>query len=81
VRVPTPERAQEITALCQDNEVHCIVGIEPDQPEDISDVVRALDPPAPFIAPSSVGRNDPCPCGSGKKFKKCCDGAPASSGA
>ncbi|RWC27534.1 MAG: hypothetical protein EOS27_21370 [Mesorhizobium sp.] len=19
-----------------------------------------------------VGRNDPCPCGSGKKFKKCC---------
>jgi uncharacterized protein len=25
-----------------------------------------------------IGRNDPCPCGSGKKFKKCCgaDGAP-----
>ncbi|MBR2769144.1 MAG: SEC-C domain-containing protein, partial [Solobacterium sp.] len=21
-----------------------------------------------------VGRNDPCPCGSGKKFKKCCMG-------
>ena len=21
-----------------------------------------------------VGRNDPCPCGSGKKFKKCCLG-------
>ena len=21
-----------------------------------------------------VGRNDPCPCGSGKKFKKCCWG-------
>jgi uncharacterized protein YecA (UPF0149 family) len=19
-----------------------------------------------------VGRNDPCPCGSGRKFKKCC---------
>ncbi|MDT1878169.1 hypothetical protein FPK46_29200, partial [Acinetobacter baumannii] len=19
-----------------------------------------------------IGRNDPCPCGSGKKFKKCC---------
>jgi uncharacterized protein YecA (UPF0149 family) len=26
----------------------------------------------PFIAPPRVGRNDPCPCGSGKKFKKCC---------
>lgn len=22
-----------------------------------------------------VGRNDPCPCGSGKKFKKCCEKA------
>lgn len=22
--------------------------------------------------PTAVGRNDPCPCGSGKKFKKCC---------
>lgn len=22
-----------------------------------------------------AGRNDPCPCGSGKKFKKCCGGA------
>jgi uncharacterized protein len=22
-----------------------------------------------------VGRNDPCPCGSGRKYKKCCGGA------
>ncbi|HSX03627.1 MAG TPA: SEC-C metal-binding domain-containing protein [Rhabdochlamydiaceae bacterium] len=22
---------------------------------------------------NKVGRNDPCPCGSGKKFKKCCE--------
>jgi uncharacterized protein YecA (UPF0149 family) len=21
---------------------------------------------------STAGRNDPCPCGSGRKFKKCC---------
>jgi uncharacterized protein len=25
--------------------------------------------------PSKVGRNDPCPCGSGKKYKKCCGSA------
>ena len=29
-------------------------------------------PPAPFIAPPKIGRNDDCPCGSGKKYKKCC---------
>ncbi|HEY7309932.1 MAG TPA: SEC-C metal-binding domain-containing protein [Gemmataceae bacterium] len=31
--------------------------------------------PTPFLrAENQVGRNDPCPCGSGKKFKKCCMG-------
>ncbi len=28
--------------------------------------------PAPVKAAPKVGRNDPCPCGSGKKFKQCC---------
>ncbi len=23
---------------------------------------------------AAIGRNDPCPCGSGKKYKKCCGG-------
>jgi uncharacterized protein YchJ len=27
---------------------------------------------APYIAPEKTERNDPCPCGSGKKYKKCC---------
>ena len=30
------------------------------------------DTPAPIRRGSRVGRNDPCPCGSGKKFKRCC---------
>ena len=25
-----------------------------------------------FVNTETVGRNDPCPCGSGKKYKKCC---------
>lgn len=30
-------------------------------------------PPTPAQkARASVGRNDPCPCGSGTKFKRCC---------
>jgi hypothetical protein len=46
--------------------------------------VRALKPaheeaasgkPKPIQrAGSPIGRNDPCPCGSGKKYKKCCLG-------
>jgi preprotein translocase subunit SecA len=30
---------------------------------------------APVIAAKKAGRNDPCPCGSGKKYKKCCGAA------
>jgi hypothetical protein len=29
-------------------------------------------PNEPYIAPEKTGRNDLCPCGSGKKYKKCC---------
>lgn len=34
----------------------------------------AWQPPYTRPAPK-IGRNDPCPCGSGKKFKKCCGAA------
>ena len=29
------------------------------------------EPPKPVRTGAKVGRNDPCPCGSGKKYKKC----------
>jgi len=29
--------------------------------------------PTPFKATGKVGRNDPCPCGSGKKYKNAAD--------
>jgi preprotein translocase subunit SecA len=32
----------------------------------------AAEPVAPFVREQpKVGRNDPCPCGSGKKYKQC----------
>jgi SWIM/SEC-C metal-binding protein len=77
VRVQTQERAAEILELCQENGIQALVGVEPDKTEDISDVERALAPPAPVLAAPKVGRNDPCPCGSGKKYKKCCVDLPA----
>jgi preprotein translocase subunit SecA len=33
---------------------------------------EAPEPQRPERAKTKVGRNDPCPCGSGKKYKKCC---------
>lgn len=76
VRVKTEERGQYIAQECQLRGWHFIVGFEPDKPEDISDFEKACNPPTP-IQSEKFGRNDPCPCGSGKKYKKCCDDAGA----
>ena len=38
-----------------------------DEEEDLTD-----EKEEPYHAHFKIGRNDPCPCGSGKKFKKCC---------
>lgn len=76
VRVQTPERAQRVLELCDEHGVVVIVGVEPDKPEDLSDIERALLPREPTPTALKVGRNEPCPCGSGKKFKKCCVGLP-----
>ena len=40
--------------------------------EDDLDDSSECDAPQPYIAEPKIGRNDPCPCGSGKKYKKCC---------
>ena len=41
-------------------------------PHVLSSAPRHSAPSEPIRVESRVGRNDPCPCGSGKKFKKCC---------
>ena len=38
----------------------------------ISTNVDAEEKKQPVVKGKKVGRNDPCPCGSGKKYKKCC---------
>jgi SWIM/SEC-C metal-binding protein len=72
VRVQTEEKLNEVAAICNENGWSFIAGIEPHKPEDLSDLERALHPPTPTRSVNLVGRNDPCPCGSGKKYKQCC---------
>lgn len=52
--------AQELMA--QNNQQH------PMPPEAMAEAPKIK----PVTAEPKVGRNDPCPCGSGKKYKKCC---------
>jgi hypothetical protein len=52
-----------------------------DRRADIRRVARKLpeflNPPRAAAPPPGAGRNEPCPCGSGKKFKRCCGGVGA----
>jgi preprotein translocase subunit SecA len=38
----------------------------------VSEATEALSKAKPVRSGPKVGRNDPCPCGSGKKYKQCC---------
>ena len=79
VRVRTVEEAEYIASLCNERGWQVIAGVEPDEPEDTSDLEKLLRgdakaAPTPRLPPKISG-NDYCPCGSGKKFKKCCGAA------
>ena len=36
------------------------------------ELIKKTEKVPPIHADQPPGRNDPCPCGSGKKYKKCC---------
>ena len=71
VHVQNESRLNEVATIFEKYGWKYIIGLEPDKPEDISALERLLNPPEP-VKSSKIARNDPCPCGSGKKYKKCC---------
>ena len=40
--------------------------------EQRKEIAKAYRQSTIFVREAKVGRNDPCPCGSGKKYKNCC---------
>ena len=85
-RMESYDMFDEMTATIRENTVRMMLTIMPRRQEDVErkavakvtatssggdDTVKAT----PIRKGKKVGPNDPCPCGSGKKYKKCC-GAP-----
>ncbi len=54
----------------QSEHYYCEDMKKPAGPVDLEDF--EIDENEPDILPKKIGRNEPCPCGSGKKYKKCC---------
>ncbi len=66
------EPAQKPAAQTSSTQSAPVIGDAPKAPEGLSANIGGKQ--IPKVAPKSakVGRNDPCPCGSGKKYKDCC---------
>lgn len=81
---PDPNQIGNIDGIKADNQEEAAVQRETEKTPDVTTVIRqgktVYDRMSESIPASKnnaknnskVGRNDPCPCGSGKKYKKCC---------
>jgi SWIM/SEC-C metal-binding protein len=72
ISVQTLQREQELTALFAENGWICVIEVNPEQEENIRDLEILQSKKVTAVSTRIASRNDPCPCGSGKKYKKCC---------
>jgi SWIM/SEC-C metal-binding protein len=71
--VRSAERAHELLDIADRNGWIAIIGVEPDKPEDSSDLENLMRRGnTTTVSAPKAARNNPCPCGSGRKFKNCC---------
>lgn len=74
---------EEMTAEIQEDTVKMLMRVKPQEKMQRKEVAKitgtsggdlgGTGKPQPVVKKDKkVGRNDPCPCGSGKKYKKCC---------
>ncbi len=88
-RVQTEEKSRELAIICDKRGWMLVGATDENEPEDTSELDYLLNPEKfsgkpprmklpgysePVKAERKPGRNAPCPCGSGKKYKKCCMG-------
>ncbi len=80
------EMFQEMISRIQEQTLSILFRIQPAEPDKIEEIHKPREQNLIFSgsdgepqkkkpvrrANEKTGRNDPCPCGSGKKFKKCC---------
>ena len=67
VRQAAPEKRQDMSRYQEQKQDLS----DPNQQAAAARDTREQPKREPFRAPKTIGRNDPCPCGSGKKYKNC----------
>ncbi|MCR8923532.1 SEC-C metal-binding domain-containing protein [Dasania sp. GY-MA-18] len=72
LRVNSDERKQEIEKVVAEQGWFATITVDAEQEENTHDLDLLLAKAQTQRFEKTPGRNDPCLCGSGKKYKKCC---------
>lgn len=70
--VTSQQREQEVAALVSENELFAQITVDDSADENINELNAILNKPVTTRFDKTPNRNDPCSCGSEKKYKKCC---------
>ena len=72
ISVQTEERKHELTEVFATNGWACDIKVDAEQDENTRDLDILQNKQITAVSTKIANRNDPCPCNSGKKYKKCC---------
>ncbi len=70
--VQTLARKAEVEALIDEHNLFANIAVDAEKDENIAELEGVLNKPKTTRFAKTPNRNDPCLCGSGKKYKKCC---------
>lgn len=70
--VSNEQRKVEVELLVQENNLFADINVDSQVDENISELEAILNKPKTTRFEKKPSRNEPCSCGSGKKYKKCC---------
>ncbi|SHG95320.1 PBPRA1643 family SWIM/SEC-C metal-binding motif protein [Ferrimonas marina] len=70
--VSTDARKEEIEAIIEEHSICANITVDKEQEENTIELDTLLNKPKTAVFEKTPNRNDPCLCGSGKKYKKCC---------
>lgn len=72
VNVQSDERKAEVEALLKEHSLFATITVNDSEAENIAELDSLISTPKTVVVEEVPKRNEPCSCGSGKKYKKCC---------
>ena len=70
--VTSEEKKIAVAEIVKENELFAEITVDSTADENIQELTTILNKPTTTRFEKTPNRNDPCVCGSGKNYKKCC---------